>query len=168
MLGMGFALAAVGMLFCGLTSSYVVRQGTGADWKAIAMPSILPLNTVILVLSSLALERARHWWKRAAGSRAATRWLAIALVLGAGFLAGQLAAWQGLAQQGIYLSSNPHSSFFYLLTGLHGVHVLGGLLGLASVKLRPPARQLRWFQAGALYWHFMGALWVYLLVLLFV
>jgi cytochrome c oxidase subunit 3 len=104
--------------------------------------------------------------------RSLSFWLTVTLVLGIVFLAGQLMAWRQLSEQGIYLSSNPHSSFFYLLTGLHGLHLLGGVLALSWLAVRTwrsfgvPAA--RFVEVTALYWHFMGVLWVYLLMLLFV
>jgi heme/copper-type cytochrome/quinol oxidase subunit 3 len=96
------------------------------------------------------------------------RWLYITLLLGLFFVAGQYAAWQQLRAQGIYLATNPSSSFFYLLTVVHAIHVLGGLGGLVYVirKLRKSALRRSQLVATARYWHFMGILWVYLLSLL--
>ena len=98
--------------------------------------------------------------------------MTLTCLLGAAFLVGQLWIWRLLADQGIYLSGNPHSSFFYLLTGVHGVHLLGGVAGLATLTARAwisavgiPARAS--LNVTALYWHFMDGLWIYLLVLLF-
>ena len=98
--------------------------------------------------------------------------MTLTCLLGAAFLVGQLWIWRLLADQGIYLSGNPHSSFFYLLTGVHGVHLLGGVAGLAyltarawSSAARKPARAS--LNVTSLYWHFMDGLWIYLLVLLF-
>jgi cytochrome c oxidase subunit 3 len=153
---MFFALASIGMLFIAMTSAYVVRRGLGTDWQAIRMPQVLWFNTAVLLASSLALEKARRAF--------ATRWIGVTLLLGAVFLGGQVAAWRGLAAQGVFLGTNPHSSFFYLLTGLHGAHVLGGLAALAWVLTSPRPRRL---EAAAIYWHFMFGLWMYLLVLLF-
>jgi cytochrome c oxidase subunit 3 len=186
-LGMWLAVAAVAMLFIGLTSAYVVRQGLGSDWKPIPMPRILVLSTVVLLASSFTMEKAR---RLASVNRTAFhRWLSSTLLLGLTFLAGQIAAWRVLSAQGVYLSSNPHSSFFYLLTGLHGLHLAGGILALAyiflNVRLRPSDaacavtasprlalwissdRQSHWIEATAIYWHFMDGLWLYLFILLF-
>ena len=170
-LAMSFALAAIGMLFIGLTSAYMVRQGLSNDWKAIPMPRILLVNTAILMAGSLTIERARlglHWGDR----RNCSQWLGATLGLGVVFLSGQLVAWRLLAAQGYYLSTNPHSSFFYVLTGLHGLHLAGGLAALAwTVWLArgvAASRTGRWVESTALYWHSMDALWVLLMVLLFV
>ncbi|MCA1591942.1 MAG: cytochrome c oxidase subunit 3, partial [Acidobacteria bacterium] len=105
------------------------------------------------------------------------RWLLVTLLLGLGFLASQLMAWRQFVAQGLYIASNPHSSFFYVLTGLHGLHLLGGILALCYLilfawrKQRPqPAESVRrhvYTDMVALYWHFMDALWVFLFLLLF-
>jgi len=183
-LGMAFALAGISMLFIGLTSAYVVREGLGGDWQPIPMPRILLLSTAILLASSVTIERAR----RSPDSPGTLGWLSLTLALGLAFLGGQLAAWRTLFAQGLFLDSSPHSSFFYVLTGAHGLHIAGGLLALAfvvsnvwggsrplavagfpgSVHYLPPARRARWIESTALYWHFMDGLWVYLLALLFV
>lgn len=164
-LGMMLALTSVSMLFIALTSAYIVRSGLDPAWRAIAMPRILLFNTAALALSSVTIERARR--------TLAARWLAATLALGLLFVCGQLAAWGQLTAAGIYLSTNPHSGFFYLLTALHGLHVAGGLAALGWLlvqawrEVRPCLRE-RWLGVTALYWHFMDGLWIYLLVLLFV
>jgi cytochrome c oxidase subunit 3 len=174
-LGMGLALASISMLFVGLTSAYIVRRGVEGVWQSNALPALLYLNTAVLLASSFLLERARR--QIGTGNRRAfRRWLSWTLLAGAVFLAGQLAAWRQLAAAGVYLSSNPHASFFYVLTALHGLHLFGGLLALAYLRVvaaggvEPaswgPARLWRWTDATALYWHFMDGLWIYLLVLL--
>jgi cytochrome c oxidase subunit 3 len=125
---------------------------------------------VVLVLSSVTLEAARRrlrGWDLP-GTQA---WMAGTGVLGALFLAGQVAAWRELAAQGVFLASNPHSSFFYVLTGLHALHLLGGLVWftvslwrLRHLAYTPGSDALGLF---ATYWHFLTVLWVYLFSLLF-
>jgi cytochrome c oxidase subunit 3 len=78
-----------------------------------------------------------------------------------------VAAWRQLLAHGVYLSNNPHAAFFYVLTAAHGLHILGGLFALGGVTLVAEARRTRWLEVASLYWHFMGALWLYLLYLLF-
>src|ERR1035438_4020469 len=96
--------------------------------------------------------------------------LNLTMLLGLVFVVGQYIAWVQLRSQGLYLPTNPNSSFFYVFTGVHAVHVLGGLGGLTRVvvKFRSPARSLRrsTIDATSYYWHFMGLLWVYLLFVL--
>jgi len=174
-LGMWVALASIVMLFTSLSSAYIVRAASSSDWQPLAMPRILLLSSVLILVSSGTLEAARRKLKHAAAD-AYRLWLLLTLVLGIGFLVSQLIAWRQLARQGVYVASNPHSSFFYLLTATHGVHLLGGLGGLAYLSLRSRALQedksaVTTAQAKAdavtLYWHFMDFLWLYLFVLLF-
>lgn len=177
-IGMWLALAAVTMMFTGLTSAYIVRASTSNDWRPIQMPRLLWLSTALIVLSSASFEVARRALKRREMA-AYNRWLALTVMLGLGFLVTQLLAWRELVAAGVYISSNPHSSFFYLLTGAHGIHLLGGILALDYLLLRSwrghaaadgaGGEERRAASAGAvaLYWHFMGALWIYLFLLLF-
>lgn len=161
-LGLSFALLGITMLFIALTSAYIVRQGTEPEWPAIPMPATLLFNTAVLIAGSAAIEMARRSRKAAGG------WLAATLALGVLFLAGQLAVWKQLSSAGMYLATNPHSSFFYLLTAAHGVHLAGGLAVLAWVGAAGPRNRERRVGTAAIYWHYMGGLWIYLLVLLFV
>lgn len=174
-IGMWVALAGVAMLFTSLTSAYIVRANLANDWRAIAMPRVLWLSTALIVASSLTFEIARRALK-SGRSIVYSRWLLVTVMLGLAFLASQLLAWRQLVSQGIYISSNPHSSFFYVLTGAHGIHLLGGILGLDFLLLRSwrkrfedqaGARRQAIADAVALYWHFMDGLWIYLFLLLF-
>jgi len=163
-------MGTVSMLFIGFTSAYILRRAS-ADWLPLSAPPVLWLNTAILALSSATLEVARRrlrGWDLAA----AQKWAATAAALGLSFLAGQLVGWRQLSDRGVFLASNPHSSFFYVLTGVHGLHLVGGLVwGLVVVArlrrmtLTPGEDGLGLF---ATFWHFLGALWLYLLFLLFV
>jgi cytochrome c oxidase subunit 3 len=167
-------MASILMLFTALSSAYIVRAASSSDWQPLAMPRILLLSSVLLLISSATLETARRKLKLASAS-AYKSWLLLTVLLGVGFLASQLIAWRQLAKQGVYIASNPHSSFFYLFTAVHGVHLLGGLAALAYLSLQSRLPQetsaLTKAQAKAdavtLYWHFMDFLWLYLFVLLF-
>ena len=174
-IGMWVAMAAILMMFTALTSAYIVRSASANDWQPLKMPRILLLSTMLILISSGTLETARRKLKVAAAN-AHRRWLLLTAALGLGFLVSQLLAWRQLVQQGVYVSSNPHSSFFYLLTATHGVHLLGGLVALAYLSLRTRVRQENELavvkrqgaaDAVTLYWHFMDVLWLYLFVLLF-
>ena len=97
--------------------------------------------------------------------------LALTVVLGLSFLAGQWMVWRELAANGFYLSSSPSSSFVYLLTGMHGVHLFGGVValltaGVASLQRRPADSQSIVLDVTGWYWHFMAFLWVFILCLL--
>jgi len=171
--GIWVALGAITMSFAALTSALVVREGAGMDWQHIALPRMLFLNTLALVASSGTLEIARRRviaYARATETQLAApmSWLMATLGLGILFVAGQYVAWLRLKSEGLYLATNPNSSFFYLFTGVHAVHVLGGLGGLIYVmsKLRRSILRRSTFAAAAQYWHFMGLLWLYLLALL--
>ena len=163
-IGMWVGLASVVMLFTSLTSAYIVRSGTINDWIPLAVPRVMYGSTALLLLSSVSIELARRKLKHGF-VESYSRYLLLTGFLGLAFLTSQYFAWRQLAQQGIYLQSNPHSSFFYLLTGVHALHVLGGLLGLTFLWLR--SRRPAVADAVSIYWHFMDALWIYLFLLLF-
>jgi cytochrome c oxidase subunit 3 len=173
-LGVYMAIASILMLFVALTSAYIVRSASSNDWHRIAMPKILWLSTGLLVTSSVTIELARRSLKRKNESGYGL-WLINTVVLGVAFVVSQLAAWRQLVRQGVYLASNPYNSFFYLFTGAHGVHVLGGLCALAYLVIRTrgarPSVDGELRRAGAadavtIYWHFMDVLWVGLFLLL--
>jgi cytochrome c oxidase subunit 3 len=174
--GMWVVMASIMMLFTALTSAYIVRTSGANDWTPLELPRLLWLSTTLIVLSSLSFELARRSLKRNEQQNYA-RWLLVTVLLGLGFLGSQFLAWRELVAQGIYLASNPHSSFFYLFTALHGLHLLGGILALDYLLLHAWRRRApeqvgvrRTVAAGAVatYWHFMGVLWIYLFLLLFV
>ena len=173
--GMWVSVASIAMLFTSLTSAYIVRSATSYDWLPIAVPRALFVSTGLLLLSSITLELARQKLKRSFQD-GYSRYLLLTVLLGLVFLASQLSAWRQLARQGVYLVSHPHSSFFYLLTGAHALHLLGGLLALMFLWLRSRrqlsepagvARRQAAADAVTIYWHFMDALWIYLFLLLF-
>jgi cytochrome c oxidase subunit III len=168
-------LAGITMTFAAFTSALVVRAGGAKDWRHLTLPPILLLNTAFLFVSSVTLEVARRRVTAFArglntNKAIALRWLYLTLGLGLAFVAGQYAAWLELKSQGLYLATNPSSSFFYVLTAAHVLHVLGGLGGLVLVigRLSKPVPTLRrsTLDTASYYWHFMDVLWVYLLLLL--
>jgi cytochrome c oxidase subunit 3 len=172
-IGMLVSLASIAMLFTSLSSAYIVRSGLLNDWFPIAVPRVMFGSTALILLSSVSVEIARRKLKQSLAD-SYSRYLLLTSLLGVGFLASQFIAWRQLVQQGIYISSHPHSSFFYLLTGAHAVHVAGGLLALGFLWLRsrrrldqPTAKRQAVADAVSIYWHFMGALWIYLFLLLF-
>jgi cytochrome c oxidase subunit 3 len=169
--GIWVGIFAITMSFAAFTSALMVRQGTG-DWRHIELPPIIYLNTVALLLSSITLERARS--RATHGSRAQLRdalpWLAATLALGLVFVAGQYFVWRQLAAAGLYLATTSNSSFFYVFTAMHALHLLGGIAALTYLiaKIAPRQAPPRWslFEGAATYWHFMGVLWLYLLVVI--
>ena len=174
-LGMGMFLGTVTMLFGAFSSAYIVRGATSQDWQAISLPSFLWWNTAAIVVSSVCLEMARRAGREENWSRVRL-WLGSTLVLAMLFLGGQLAAWQWLWAQGIGVPTTPHASFFFILTGVHAVHLFAGLLvlGVAGVQVlavtrndaESARRALLPMSLGAMLWHFLAALWVYLLIML--
>jgi len=172
--GIWAAVFAITMTFAALSSALFVREGSAADWQHIDLPRILNLNTLALILSSLAFERSRRFVDAVLPAprgmvRRATRWLCVALVLGLVFFVGQLIAWHRLAAQGIFLATNPNSSFFYVLTAMHGMHLFGGLVALGYLVISVASSGVSFrrglFDAVAVYWHFMCVLWIYLLLI---
>jgi cytochrome c oxidase subunit 3 len=167
-------LAAILMMFAGLISAFVAR-GMASNWKPVALPKTLWLSTLLLLGSSWALVRAQRFL-RADAHTGYKKWLTVTAALGLAFVWSQTASWAQLATQGVFLAGSPHSSFFYLFTGLHTVHILGGLTALAwlvwtarrGVPETEYGREKRKALAGAaaMYWHFMDGLWVCLFALL--
>jgi len=168
--GMMLGLAAILMLFAAFTSAYVVRKGLSDDWRATAFPGILWLNSMVLLASSFTLEKARRWRQDQARFQG---WWWATTGLGMIFLIGQIVAWQQLVAGGVYVNTNPSSSFFYLLTGTHAVHLLGGVIALLYLSWRVWRRNSGGLGATALgvtalYWHFMDGLWIFLFLLLLI
>jgi len=166
--GIWVGVFAITMSFTAFTSALFVREGT-ADWGHLVLPSVLYVNTLLLLASSGTLEVARRSLAEAEGTRKASAWVFLTLLLGLAFCVGQYRAWLDLRAQGIYLATNPNSSFFYLLTFLHALHVCVGVAALIYLAGRLLAShttfRLGLFRNMAIYWHFMAVLWVYLLLL---
>ena len=168
-IGLGVFLAVVGSLFALFISAYSMRM-TMVDWRALPVPKLLWFNTGVLVTSSIALQ-----WAHMAARRNDTDGVIIGL-LAAGasaviFLVGQLLAWQQLKVAGYFVASNPANSFFYLITAMHGLHLMGGLVALgrttAKVWRGAEMTQVRLsVELCAIYWHFLLLVWLVLLGLL--
>ena len=193
--GLLVGLAPILMLFVAFTSAYVVRKGlptldenTGRyvhDWLSVNLPvALLLVNTALILLSSLTMELARRQITRrtalapvesipgvSIGKERGFPWLGVSVLLGVGFLIGQWMAWRELENRGFYLATTPSSSFVYLLTAAHGVHLIGGLLVMlyaqSTAWLRKPVEERRIVvDVTAWYWHFMALLWIYIFALL--
>ena len=194
-LGLICGIATVSMVFISLTSAYVVRQGLptfdGAtnsyvrDWGQVQLPwLLLAINTALLLVSSLTMEFARRDIKRRAalaplqsmpgislGEEKSFPWLGVTMLLGFGFLVGQWLAWGELKARGFFVDTNPNSSFVYLLTAAHAVHLAGGIIALmwasvTSLLHRPVEGRRIVVDVTAWYWHFMAVLWIYVFALL--
>jgi len=183
------------MVFVSLTSAYVVRRGLPTfdvtsqayfrDWGTVQLPwLLLAINTALLLMSSLTMEGARRDITRRAalapvksipgillGEEKGFPWLGATIVLGLGFLAGQWMAWRELEARGFFVNTNPNSSFVYLLTAAHAVHLAGGMIalmgaGITSLRHKPVEAQRIAVDVTAWYWHFMAVLWIYVFGLL--
>jgi cytochrome c oxidase subunit 3 len=170
-----FLLIAVVMTFSGLIGAYVViATNNVAEWKPFHLPLPIWLSTALIIASSITY----HCGKAALDGdlqEKARKWFVATAVLGGMFISSQLLVWLLLVREGVYMSGNPYGGFFYMLTALHAVHVLGGVVALGSILLRSwqgtmnsheltyrrnLARSVGW------YWHFMGILWVSIFMLL--
>src|SRR5262245_42474235 len=166
--GLFVLLAGVTMFFAAFTSAYIVRKGLSNDWVKTPLPAVLWVNTVVLIASSAALEVGRRRLRAGERERFNFFWTA-GTALGLLFLAGQYLAWTQLSAQGIYISTNPSSSFFYLFTAAHGVHLLGGVIAMLYVNFKALRLELGPGKRTAVdittaYWHFLDGLWIYLLM----
>jgi cytochrome c oxidase subunit 3 len=194
-LGLAVASVSITMLFVSFTSAYIFRQGLPTfdgrtntytrDWLTANLPvAMLLVNTLLLLLSSVTMELARRQITRqtalapvksipgvSLGRERYFPWLGASVLLGLGFLVGQWMAWQELAARGFYLATNPSSSFFYLLTAAHALHLTGGLIvmtyaGTISLLHKPLESRRMVVDITAWYWHFMALLWIYIFALL--
>jgi cytochrome c oxidase subunit 3 len=164
--GMFIALSGIAMFFMALISAAVVRRGSpSGDWQPLVVSGwlwrILLLNTLVLVGSSVTLLYARS--RARAGDRTGfQQWWIVTSALGVCFLAGQLLAWRQLVSAGLYLATNPSSSFFYLITAAHGVHLAGGIIALLAVAFRPARRMAQGtaVEIASMYWHAMDVIWI--------
>jgi cytochrome c oxidase subunit III len=164
------AMISILMFFMAMSAAFIVLRATSHKWVSFQLPWILWVNTAVLLTSSLTLELARH--RLSSGNPAGFRKLWIAsTVLGLLFLTGQLFAWRILVAEGVYIASTISSSFFYVITAAHGLHLFGGVCALLFVAFRnfDKTRVTRALAAevSSYYWHFMDGLWIFLFLLLY-
>ena len=174
-IGMWFLMLVVLMTFGGLIGAYVVVATNGEiEWKPFALPIQVWISTVWIILSSIAYEFSRVKLK-SGNQKQAKNWLLATTIAGGAFISSQILAWFALIQQGVYMQSNPYAGFFYLLTAVHALHVLGGISALGYIVLRTwretkssqeLERRIVISTVVGWYWHFMDALWIVLVLLL--
>jgi cytochrome c oxidase subunit 3 len=168
--GIAIGIVSILMFFMALASAFLLRKGTSGDWVAVHIPALLWFNTAILLISSGTLEAARKRLAHDDPISFKKLWL-LTTCLGVAFLIGQVLAWRQLIGQGIYIATNPASSFFYIFTGAHALHLIGGVAALIYVARRnyETAEITRSVAAEvtSYYWHFMDALWLFLFALLY-
>ena len=170
-----FLLLVVLMTFGGLSAAYIMTATNGAiEWRPFALPIQVWISTAIILISSAVYHRAKTALDDYDQPRA-KKWLVATTVLGAAFISSQMLAWYELNQRGLYFSGNPYAGFFYILTGLHALHVLGGIIALGSIVIgswHEIRSEQRWHRVRSLgevvgwYWHFMAGVWVILFILL--
>ncbi|MBS1765416.1 MAG: cytochrome c oxidase subunit 3 [Bacteroidetes bacterium] len=159
------AMASMVMLFAGLTSAYVVRKAEG-NWVDFNLPKMFTLSTIIIIISSFTIQYALYAVKRNKLNMVKTA-VIVTLGLGLAFVFMQFYAWTILVKNGIYFVGNPSGSFLYVLSGLHLVHLFGGIIAMIVVATKAilekytPQNYLG-LQLGAIFWHFLDLLWVYL------
>lgn len=158
-------LVSIVMLFAAFTSAYIVRRGEG-NWLDFDLPALFSYTSVVIVLSSITMQ-----WAYVSAKKDNLDMLKIALslttVLGIGFLVGQWYAWGDLVDKDVYFVGNPSGTFIYVLTGVHGVHLISGVIFLiivliSSFRYKVHSKSLLRIEMCATYWHFLGALWLYL------
>lgn len=171
----GFLLLVVVMTFGGLMAAYVVlATNRSLEWQPFALPIQIWISTAIIIASSITYHFAKT--KLQYDQReVAKRWFIITTILGAAFISSQILSWLELTKRGLYMQGNPYAGFFYILTAVHAVHVLGGIIALGSVLLRvwhPISNEQAIAKRKAIaevvgwYWHFMGGIWIVLFLLL--
>lgn len=167
--GMWLFMVTVFMVFAALSSAYIVRRAEG-NWTYFELPALFWVNTVVILISSATLH-----WAYLSAKRDNLESVKIAMiittVLGVGFMVGQYFAWIELVTNSIHLVGNPSGSFVYIISGLHGLHVLGGVIYLlillgATQKGLVHSKSLNRIEMCATYWHFLGGLWLYLFLFL--
>ncbi|MFN8336931.1 MAG: cytochrome c oxidase subunit 3 [Cyclobacteriaceae bacterium] len=167
--GMWLFMVTVFMVFAALSSAYIVRRAEG-NWSYFELPALFWVNTVVILISSITLQ-----WAYVSAKRDNLESVKIATIitaiLGIGFMVGQYFAWADLVTNSIHLVGNPSGSFVYIISGLHGAHVLGGVIYLlillgSTQKGLVHSKSLNRIEMCATYWHFLGGLWLYLFLFL--
>jgi cytochrome c oxidase subunit 3 len=171
--GLIVGMAASTMTFAALASTLILRHALSTrGWVSLPVPWILWPNTALLLLSSVAIEAARHALRR--GKRDLFNWLWwLGIVLGTGFLTGQAIAWKQLSDQGVFMNSNPSHGFFYILTWTHAAHAIGALIallwvGVAAVRFRLGPAKRTGVVVSSIFWHFLDVMWLCLMALFIV
>ena len=162
-------IVTVVMIFAAFTSAHIVRQADG-NWLVYEMPPMLWVTSGIILMSSVSMQ-----WAYRAAKRDRLQQVKLAMTLtvalGIAFLVGQLMAWRQLVDAGVYFVGNPAGSFMYVFTGVHGLHLVGGIIFLlfvliSSLKNKIHAKRLLNMEMCTTYWHFLGGLWIYLFIFL--
>lgn len=161
------AMVSMVMLFAGLTSAYVVRKAEG-NWIAFNLPKMFTLSTIVIIISSFTIQYALYAVKKNLLNQ--VKWAVITtLALGIAFVFMQFYAWNVMVKNGIYFVGNPSGSFIYVLSGMHLLHLFGGIIAMIVISTKSLLEKYHpqnflGLQLGAIFWHFLDLLWVYLFV----
>jgi cytochrome c oxidase subunit 3 len=162
-------MVSIVMIFASLTSAFIVRQAEG-NWLAFELPSILWYSTALLLLSSATAQLA-YWSAKRDNINSLKGYLSLSLILGIGFLVSQLYTWGALVDNNVFFVGNPAGSFLYVIMGVHGFHLISGLVYLLVMLVRTyqykvHSKNLLQLGLSVSYWHFLDGLWLYLFVFL--
>lgn len=162
-------IVTVIMIFAAFTSAHIVRQADG-DWLEYDIPSMLWVTSGIILVSSVFMQWAYIAAKKNKAEQVKIA-LSVTLALGIAFLVGQLQAWDQLVDAGVFFVGNPAGSFMYVFTGLHGAHLISGVIFLIymvvmAFKYKVHSKNMLNIEMCTTYWHFLGGLWIYLFIFL--
>ena len=171
--GLWVSFASIMMMFGAFTSAYIVRRAAG-NWLEFKLPEIFYVSTAVLILSSVAMHFSYVGFKKMKASQHKTM-LVISFILGSAFVFLQYQGWTALFDMGVELTGNPSGSFLYMISGVHALHIIGGLAAMVvamihafSLPCTPSPRRLLRFDLVRQYWHFVDVLWIYLLIFLLI
>lgn len=167
--GLWLFLVTIVMLFAAWTSAYIVRQAEG-NWLEYDLPEIFWFTSGVVILSSLCLQWAYYSAKKDNFLNLRIG-MVLTLILGVVFLVGQWYSWVALVDREVFFVGNPAGSFLYVITGMHALHLISGLIFLIIVlistfRLKVHSKSLDTLEMAATYWHFLGGLWLYLFMFL--
>ena len=162
-------IGSVVMLFAALTSAYIVRQAEG-NWLFFELPGLFTTSTIVILLSSVTMQWA-FWSAKKDNLEMVKIMVTATSVLGLAFLVLQFEGWKELVANQVYLVGNPSGSFLYIITGLHGLHLISAIIFLlivlvATYRYKVHSKDLTQIEMCTTYWHFLGGLWLYLFVFL--
>ena len=163
-------MISIVMIFASLTSAYIVKRGDG-NWRVFELPQMFYYTSIVIIVSSITMQLAVRAAKRDQLGTV-TRLLWFTLAMGLVFLAGQFLAWGDLIGNNVYFTGgNPSESFIYVLSGVHWIHLISGIIFIAIIlyntyKLNIHSKAMVRLEMANTYWHFLGGLWIYLFIFL--
>jgi cytochrome c oxidase subunit III len=161
------AITSIIMMFAGLTSAYIVKSKL-ANWEIVEIPTYFVYSTILIIISSVTIQGALRSFKQRE-MRQYRALLVATFVLGVGFLLLQWLGFQWLWQNGVRFQGAGEGQFFYIIAGLHALHVIGGLVALIIITIKALTGKTKIYNSVGIevfstYWHFVDVLWVYLII----